>query len=530
MSKITPLRGRGNDEERRRWTKPGLAVAAAASLLLMAGCTVATPNDGGTPNAAGLEQFMEQELEFGACDPTIVNSQPPVPEVIDVAEKTECATLEVPMDYADLDGETIDIAVTRIAATSDDRIGSVVLNPGGPGIPATTFAPLVAALWAGSPMVERFDIVGFDPRGVGLTDPAVDCYTDEERDADEPLAALGTWTEESARRIVEKCADGSGGEKMLAHLGTRDVARDMDVLRAALGDDKLTYAGGSYGTRLGTVYAEMFPQNVRALVLDGAVDPLKNTIDRRIQLNEGLQASFQRFADFCATQADCPLGSDPAQATTAAQQLLRPLLDEPLAAADGRNVGFLAASEGIISGLYTEASWPAIIAGLSELQAGRPDGILALRDGYYGRSAEGEYANDYEALFAINCVDEQRLTADEMTDLGNELNEAVPFLDSGTSPATQDGCEFWPTEPALGFPYATDIEGLPEVLVISATGDPVTPHQGGISLAETLGARLLTVDGNQHGTIVSRNECVDAVVADYLVDLELPEEGARCTL
>jgi pimeloyl-ACP methyl ester carboxylesterase len=436
----------------------------------------------------------------------------------------------VPIDYENLNGKTLDIAVTRNAATGEDPIGSVVLNPGGPGVQATTFAPLVAALWTGGPIAENFDLVGFDPRGVGLTDPAVDCYTDQERDADVPLSALGEWTDESARAIVEKCATGSGGEEMLGHLGTRDVARDLDVLRSALGDDKLTYAGASYGTRLGAVYAEMFPQNVRALVLDGAVDPRKDTGDRRIQLSEGLQASFQRFADFCATQTPCPLGTDPAQATTAAQELLRPLLDEPLVAADGREVTFLAAAEGIISGLYAEASWTAVIAGLSELQAGRPEALLALRDGYYGRSDSGEYKNDYEATLAINCVDEERLTADEMTELGNRLNDAAPFLDTGRSPATQDGCEFWPSEPTLGFPYATDIEGLPEVLVTSTTGDPVTPHDGGISLAETLGARLLTVDGNQHGSIISRNECVDGVVADYLVNLELPDEGTRCAL
>lgn len=519
-----------NREDRRRWAARGLIAAAAASLLVLAGCTAATPDEQGASTETTLEQFREQELDFGPCDPAIVGSQPDVPEIIEAAESAECAMLTVPMDYDDLDGETIEVAVTRIAATGDDRIGSVVLNPGGPGAQATTFAPLVAALWAGGPVAERFDIVGFDPRGVGLTRPAVDCYTDAERDADAPLSALGEWTPESAREIVDKCADGSGSEEVLAHLGTRDAARDMDVLRAALGDDELTFAGVSYGTRLGAVYAEMFPENVRALVLDGAVDPRKNTADRRIQLSAGLQASFQRFADHCATQPACPLGTDPAQATEAVQELTRPLVDEPLIAADGREVGFLAAKEAIVAGLYSEASWPAIIAGLSELQAGRPDALLALRDGYYGRSANGEYTNSYEALFAINCLDEERFTAEEMAQLGDDLNEAVPFLDPGTDPATQDGCEFWPAEPTLGYPYATDVEGLPEVLVISATGDPVTPHDGGISLAETLGARLLTVDGNQHGTVISRNACVDGAVADYLVDLELPEEGARCGL
>lgn len=530
MMKLSPMRSRGKDGVRHRWRSAGIAAAATASVLVLAGCTTAAPDDQADSTTTGLEQYMEQELAFGPCDPMIVGAQPAVPEVIDAAESAECAMLAVPMDYEELQGETIDLAVTRIAATGDDRIGSVVLNPGGPGTQATTFAPLVAALWTGGAVTERFDIVGFDPRGVGLSLPAVDCYTDEERDADAPLAALGEWTDETARGIVDKCAQRTGSEEVLAHLGTRDTARDMDVLRSALGDDKLTFAGASYGTRLGAVYAEMFPQNVRALVLDGAVDPLKGTADRRIQLSEGLQASFQRFADYCATQAACPLGNDPAQATTEVQGLLQPLVDEPLIAADGRELGILAAGEGIVAALYAEASWPAIIAGLSELQAGQPDALLALRDGSYGRSESGEYTNSYEALFAINCLDEERFSAEEMAQLGEDLNDAVPFLDPGTDPATQDGCEHWPGEPTLGYPYATDIDGLPEVLVVSATGDPVTPHEGGISLADTLGARLLTVDGNQHGTIISRNECIDGIVADYLVDLELPDAGARCAL
>mgnify|MGYP005990495897 CR=1 FL=1 len=531
MTHRTPTDIRPKDDERRRWPKPVMAAAAAAaSVLLLAGCSGVAPNNVDSESEVGLDRFMEQELEFGACDASIVDSQPPVPEVVEAAKKTECAMLTVPMDYENLDGTTIEIAVSRISATGDNPIGSVLLNPGGPGAAGTTLAPLVNALWTGGPIPERFDIVGFDPRGVGLSQPAIDCYSDEERDADAPLSALGEWTEESARAIVDKCADGSGSEEVLAHLGTRDVARDMDVLRSALGDDKLTYAGVSYGTRLGSVYAEMFPDNVRALILDGAVDPLMDTADRRIQLSEGLQASFQRFADFCVTQAACPLGTDPAQATAAAQELLQPLDKKPLVAADGREVGFLAASEGIVSGLYSEASWPAIVAGLTELEAGRPDALLAIRDGYYGRSDNGEYTNSFEALFAINCLDEERFTEEEMTQLGHDLNGAVPFLDPGSTPPAQDGCGFWPAEPTLGYPYATDIDGLPEVLVVSATGDPVTPHEGGISLADTLGARLLTVEANQHGTIISANACVDGAIADYLIDLELPDEGTRCTI
>jgi pimeloyl-ACP methyl ester carboxylesterase len=529
LGEDTP-QSRRKSNTRKRWIAPVIALAAAASLLLIAGCA-AGPEHIQDASGTRIEEFMDQKLDFGACDPTIVSSQPQaVPQIIEAAKRADCAMLEVPLDYQNLGGDRIELALTRIVGSGADRSGSVVINPGGPGAPATTFAPLVAALWKSSPIGEKFDVVGFDPRGVGLSKPSIDCYTDKERDGSPPLSALGDWTKKTARGIVDKCAKGSGGEQLLAHLGTRDGARDLDVLRSALGDEKLTYAGVSYGSRLGTVYGEMFPKKVRALVLDGALDPLKDTEERRIQGSVGLQASFDRFADFCATQQDCPLGTDPAQATTAVQELLRPLLDEPLRTADGRDVTYIAAVEGVIYGLYSEGTWPAAIKGLTELQAGRPDALLAMRDVYYSRSATGEYGNNFEAGFAINCMDEERLSKSEMVSLGNKLNTVVPFIDPGTKPASLNGCADWPGKPTLGFPYATDIKGLPQVLVTSATGDPATPYDGAVSLAETIGARLLTVEANQHGTIFSGIPCVDKAVANYLVDLELPADGARCSL
>lgn len=158
------VRGPRKNDAQKRSAKPGLAAVAAVSLLLLAACTGATSDEGESAGGAALEQFMEQNLDFGPCDPSIVSAQAPVPEILEAAERAECATLTVPVDYDDLSGGTIEIAVTRNAATGKDRIGSVVLNPGGPGIQSTTFGPLVAALWAGGPIAERFDIVGFDPR------------------------------------------------------------------------------------------------------------------------------------------------------------------------------------------------------------------------------------------------------------------------------------------------------------------------------------------------------------------------------
>lgn len=505
------------------------ATAVAAVLLVLAGCAPgqSAPDDASTD---GLASFLEQDLQFGACDPPMQGPDVAAPQL----KASECATLEVPLDYAHPDGEAIDIAVLRVPATGKDRIGSVVVNPGGPGAPATSYAPILAAVWADSPVVERFDIVGFDPRGVGLSRPSIDCYSDTQRDDDALLSAIAgygvAWTKKSATDVATHCAAGSGGEKMISHIGTRDSARDMDVLRSALGDEKLSFVGTSYGTRLGAVYAEMFPDKVRALVLDGAVDPEKGTRDRYLQQAAGLQRSFEQVAAFCATQVACPLGQDPAQASTEAQKLLRPLIDNPILTAEGRTVTFLQASEGIIAGLYSEAQWPRIVSGLTELRDGRADELLALRDEYHGRSEAGVYPGMFEATFAINCMDEERLTPAEANATVSDGEEAAPFTDPGIALKTINGCAAWPSKPTLGFPYAADIQGLPQTLVLSVTGDPVTPHEGGINLAQVLDARLLTVEGEQHGTTLSRNPCIDGAVADYLIDLELPEGGARCTL
>jgi pimeloyl-ACP methyl ester carboxylesterase len=505
------------------------ATAVAALLLVLAGCAP-TRSAPGDPSADGLAPFREQDLRFGACDPPMQGPDVAAPQV----KASQCATLEVPLDYAHPDEKAIDIAVLRVPATGKDRIGSVVINPGGPGAPATSFAPILAAVWAESPVVERFDIVGFDPRGVGLSRPSIDCYSDRQRDDDARLSAIagyGTaWTKKSATDVARQCAAGSGGTKMISHIGTRDSARDLDVLRSALGDKKLSFVGTSYGTRLGAVYAEMFPDKVRALVLDGAVDPTKGTRDRYLQQAAGLQRSFEQVAAFCATQVGCPLGSDPAHASTQAQKLLRPLIDNPIHAADGRTVTFLQASEGIVAGLYSEAQWPRIVTGLTELRDGRADELLALRDEYHGRTASGAYPGMFEATFAINCMDEQRLTPAEANVTVTEGEAAAPFTDPGVSLETINGCAGWPSKPTLGFPYATDIRGLPQTLVLSVTGDPVTPHEGGVALARVLDARLLTVEGEQHGTTLSRNSCIDGAVAAYLIDLKLPKDGARCTL
>ena len=498
-----------------------------AAFALLASCSQNTTQEDSVPGAGSLDTFYSQQLNFEACTPPTENAWPTM--------EYQCARMEVPLDYSNPDGATVEIALSRIPARSVDPIGSVVLNPGGPGFAGTTFAATTAGAWVQSEVTDRFDLVGFDPRGVGASTPAVNCFDDDEREADAIGTAIGVLphalSEESTREYYESCAAGSGGEDALAHLGTRDVARDMDVMRVALGDDKLTYAGASYGTRLGAVYAEMFPENVRALVLDGAMDPFAGTKERRIQQADGMQRAFDEIATFCATQPDCALGSDPDHATEVFQALVQPLVDAPLPVANGRELTFTKAIGGVTLGLYSQEAWQAVITGIANLRDGRGETLVALNDIYHERAADGTYPDTLEATGAVNCLDEERHTPAEETELIRAVFDASPFVDSGRPVENvRDTCEQWPVQPTLGYPYATEIEGLPDTLTVSVTGDALTPHQGGINLADALGGSLLTVEGEQHGSIIAGNVCIDDIVADYLNDLLTPADDARCRL
>ncbi|MEV4343300.1 alpha/beta hydrolase [Actinoplanes sp. NPDC049596] len=294
----------------------------------------------------------------------------------------------------------------------------------------------------------------------------------------------------------------------------------------------MTYLGQSYGTRLGSVYAEQFPDRVRAMVLDGAFDPTLGTIDRRLAAYAGFQRSFDVMAAACAEQASCPLGTDPKAATKNFQAIMQPLRDKPVPAA-GQELDFDGALGGVIAGLYGPSLWPTVVRGLSELKQGRGDALLGLaRDIGGGEADEAVNGNVTEALFAINCMDEQRLTPADVAELRTRTFEVAPFMNPGgdITRGARDGCEFWPARPTLTIPYAQSVPGLPRTLVVSITGDPTTPHAGGIKLAEILKSSLLTVKGEGH-TVVSAgtNKCVDRIAADYLVDLKLPGTMPTCS-
>lgn len=501
-------------------------IALGAVSLALAGC--ASPAE--SRPGPDLTEFYDQQIAFEPCAPYATTA---VDEQLFANDRYECARVQVPLDYADPDGPRGEVALLRLPARGE-KIGSLVLNPGGPGGSGMSFAAQLAPLWAEGPVGERFDVIGFDPRGVGASTPQANCYTDAEKDRGEDFAGSlvpDVPDEEAARQVAQRCAEGSGGPEALASFGTTNVVRDMDVLRSVLGDEKLSYMGWSYGTQLGAMYAEAFPRNVRALALDGAFDPDLTTTEFHIAQMAGIQQAFDRFAASCATSADCPLGTDPARATEAFQDLIRPLLENPAPTADGRGLTYNDAMTAVTSALYSSSLWPKAIEGLAELAAGRGDLLQAQRDTAVGRGPDGRYSNSGDAVYAIRCMDSPRRTPAEQTEFARQISAAAPFTDLGLPvPESHHECEAWPEPPTMPQPWITGPVDVPPTLTVSITGDPATPYQGGINLARVLGGSLLTVEGAQHGiALLGQSKCVDDIVADYLVNLRTPPEGARCT-
>jgi pimeloyl-ACP methyl ester carboxylesterase len=489
--------------------RAGVGVCVALLLLI------------GTVPTAGAGTTASPELTWRGC-----------------RDGLECATLEVPVDYSVPDGEQVGIAIIRRAATdSENRIGSLIVNYGGPGDPGTeTFRLAHQSL----PEVvrERFDLVSFDPRGTGRSRP-IDCIDDRTFD--------DAWTEDVTpddESELPSFYDGTAfsidlfGECVarqgdwLAHVGTRNVARDLDRLRVALGDDKLTYLGYSYGTVIGAVYAQEHPDRVRALVLDSAVN-LSTTAEQRQRGNaRGFERTLDRFLDDCAADSECSYHSDGHP-----REALLQLRDEleggvRIDGADGRSVGITELYVAMLAALYQEETWPTLAEALRAADH-ESDGALLQRlsDLYAGRREDGTYTNIQEAISVINCADQplERVTFEEFAARFDDFVDRYPIFGRAFA-GSPLGCD--PRLPApspeerLGDVRTTE---APAVLVVVVTDDPVTPAAGSIDLRKRLaGSRLLTLDATRHAAYGFGVACIDDAVNDYLVTLELPRPKTVC--
>ena len=467
-----------------------------------------------------------QTVEWGSCQSWVGNTSR-IPTA-------QCATVSVPVDYAKPDSTTADLAVIRVPA-SGNRVGVLMVNPGGPGASAVDSVATMAAALAGTEITQRFDLVGFDPRGVGHSKPQLRCRTDTEMDAGrrDPMVDYSppgvAHIESVYQQIATWCLERVGSE-FLANVGTVNTARDMDLVRQALGESQITYLGYSYGTELGTRYAQAFPQNIRAMVLDGAVDPSQPPVEELVRQTAGFQAAFDDYARDCARIAGCPLGNDPAKSTALFHQLVDPLVAQPGPTSDPRGLSNQDAITGTVSALYTERLWKFLTSGLLGLQRNTDAGdLLLLADQYESRDQNGHYGNNQDAFTAIRCVDNTWPTDPQAwVDIDRRTREAAPFLSYGpfTGFAPRDVCAFWPVPPTSAS-YQARSPGPGKVVVVSTTRDPATPYAAGESLARQLGASLITFDGTQHTVVFNGVSCVDGPVVRYLVDLA-PPGNVRC--
>lgn len=433
----------------------------------------------------------------------------------------ECAQLDVPVDYNDLSGATLTLALARRPATDPERrIGSLLINPGGPGasaIEAIEGSPLPSELTA------RFDVVGFDPRGVGRSDP-LDChrYLQKIYDVDPTIedAADRKALLDASQQFVSDCE--TKHPDLLAHLGTANVARDMDRVRAALGDEKLTYVGYSYGTSIGQQYARLFPTKVRAMVLDGVVDPSLTGLEGATLQAKGFTEALGAFITQCDLN-DCGLDApalsvvDAVLATSEVAPIRASRADRP-------------ATSGVVSlalaqGLYSETLWPQLARALRQAQRGNANGLVSLADRYLRRNPDGTYGNGFEIYFAVSCLDSAwPKEPQEILDAAQLIGALYPhFGEALVNDYVR--CALWPAEPQPLPPVSAAVKGLPPIVVISTTGDPATPFESGVKVAQQIpGAVLVANDGEGHTIYAQGKTCIDLPVTAYLIELTLPTD------
>jgi pimeloyl-ACP methyl ester carboxylesterase len=499
-----------------------IGVLATIAALVLGGCSNVV--DG---RAVISAPRPGSPIQWAPCKASAASDETRIPA------GAECGLLSVPVDYAKPDGDVAQIAMIRFKATGQ-KIGSLVINPGGPGESGVEAAASMAATLPSS-VRERFDLVGFDPRGVANSMPAAWCNSDTDNDrlrADptvEYTQAGVDHIEKENKEFVQRCVDKMGTE-FLANLGTANVAKDLDAIRASLGDEKLTYLGYSYGTRIGALYAEAYPEKVRAMILDGAVDPNADQIEEEIRQAAAFQKAFDNYATDCATSPDCPLGTDPTKAVDVYKSLVDPLVKHPAKTKDLRGLSYSDAIVGTILPLYSPTLWRHLTQALSELKDGTGDTMLAMADLYMGRDPDGHYNNSTDVRVAVNCMDKPHITDRvKVVEEDRRTREVAPFMSYGefTGLAPLDTCAFWPV-PATGDQHEIKVNGLPPILVVSTTNDPATPYQAGVDLAQQLGGTLLTFDGTQHTVVFQGNSCVDDIAARYLVDVTVPPPNTRC--
>ncbi len=443
----------------------------------------------------------------------------------------ECATVPVPLDYRHPEGRRISVGIARLRASGSHRIGSLMINPGGPG--ASGLAYLTAARRALPAAVrDRFDIVGFDPRGVGVS-AGLHCLPTARLDAlvaappapGTPAQVAGAVARSHA--LAAGCARTAAAE--LPFIGTVYAARDLDLIRSAVGDPRLTYLGKSYGTLLGAVYADQFPSKVRALVLDGALPPGIDPAVQAREQGEGFEANLRDFLADCVGHRGCPWSGSPAQARTGLDALLATIAAHPLPTGSSRRLHSGEAVGGLSAALYSTSAWSGLRGALALATRGDGSALLSLSDSLSGRHPGG-YATLISAFPAVSCADVPvSYTPARTAALAQQWGKTSPLYGPVEAWALLT-CDGW-TRSMTTLPARVRAPGAPPIVVIGTTGDPATPYPWAVDLAGQLASgRLVTYVGDGHTVYGGgRSGCVDSAVNAYLIDLAVPRTGLRCT-
>ncbi|MFG2325521.1 alpha/beta hydrolase [Streptomyces sp. NPDC048568] len=504
-----------------------LTATAVTLSALMAGCGGGSQEDD--------ENLSQQKLSWKECPaPSEAEGGGASPSPLPDGDEWQCATMKAPLDYDDPEGDTIDLALIRAESSgaADRRIGSLIFNFGGPGGSGVTTLPAFGQDYA--KLRTRYDLVSFDPRGVGRSAP-VECLDDKQldtyfqQDATPDDAAERTELVDNTEEFNAACEKNS--KKVIPHVPTTDAARDMDLMRQVLGDDKLYYFGISYGTELGGVYAHLFPKRVGRAVFDAVVDPTQTPEQGSLGQAEGFQLALDNFAEDCVSKVeDCPIGDTADGVKSRIARLLKDLDRKPIPGIFPRELTETAATGGIAQALYSKDFWEYLTEGLEQAYDGDGRVLMVLSDSLNGRNENGQYSNITAANVAINCADDKpRYDSAYVESKLPAFRKASPLFGDFLA-WSMLSCTDWAVAGAADHPDVS-APGSPPILVIGNTGDPATPYEGAGRMAEELGEGVgveLTYKGQGHGAYDSQDKCVRNAVDGYLLDGKVPAAGAVC--
>lgn len=506
-----------------RHLRKSLAVAGAVAFAtLLSGCIPMPPTHGGpdifppsqdgtidfTPTGedvpAELEEYYGQDVDWTLCSGGMT-----------------CGTIDAPMDWFNPDGRSIEVSMI-VRPADGDAIGTMLYNPGGPGASGLDYVQQYADYLVSPTVLERYNLVGFDPRGVGQSTP-ISCYSDPQELYDylyeipagprpEPLSDEDLSQQlADAEAFGESCLEHTG--EALEFMGTEQAASDMDLIRALVGEDQLNYLGVSYGTLLGATYADLFPENVGRFVLDAAISPDSTDAEGTVFQAGGFELAQRNFVTACIGEGDCPLdATDPDAGMQEIADLLDQLEQSPLRASDGRQLGSSAMFTAIVANLYSDQQWSTLRSVIESVKNGSADEALAESDRYYGVNPDGSFAdNSFEVLIAVNCLDYPPVTDfDEVRANAAAVQAAAPTL--WPQFVGLSTCAAWPF-PATREPHEVTAPGANPILVIGGINDPATPYDWSVRLADQLESGvLISVDAEGHSQYNYGNRCVDEPV------------------